>query len=131
MQQGSLQRTSGQVVPFETVISNFGSHYNPDYSTFTCPQNGVYEFGVYITSTAGESAKVSIQRNGVSLASALATAETESDVGAGGTSVATLCFQDDVIETIATAASSFYGGSQVMFTGRWLFTEMSKQVFVE
>ena len=37
---------SQQLIPYTTVITNIGGHYNPDTYTFVCPYRGVYVFTV-------------------------------------------------------------------------------------
>ena len=36
------------LIPFDTVISNLGGHYNSDIYTFICPYHGVYMFSTSI-----------------------------------------------------------------------------------
>ena len=124
-QQTSFQLSQGLIVPFDSVLTDVGGNFFVGGNCFYCPQDGVYEFAVYLTTTAGRSAKLSIRRNGISIASTFANAGGADDFGAGGNSVISLCFDGEVVDVITTADSYLYGGRHLMFTGRLLFSDLS------
>lgn len=60
----------GQVFNFNVNVHNNGSHHSA--GTFTAPVNGVYQFNAHVLAYAGQSAYISLQKNGSTIAGAQA-----------------------------------------------------------
>ena len=58
-----LTYTQNQVLPFNSVLSNFGGHYSVGTSTFVCPYAGVYLFSTSVNQEDNNNVKGSIFRN--------------------------------------------------------------------
>ena len=54
----------GDVIPFESLLSNEGSHYDADTGLFTCPVRGIYMFHYSVQILEGEEWGVHLKKSG-------------------------------------------------------------------
>ena len=71
----------GEMVIWESIITNVGGGYQPTTGEFTCPQDGLYYFAVSVTShaTEGKRAHLHIMHNGNAVVTTLAYANPAFD----------------------------------------------------
>lgn len=60
---------ASDVILFDGIISNYGSHFNNNTSTFTCPYSGLYLFMLHVTNHTPKSIFAQIDINGVKVVS--------------------------------------------------------------
>ena len=92
---GKSSLSSTVVVPWESVITNFGGHYNPLTYTFVCPYNGVYVFSTSIY-TYDDHIAIGVYRNNFNLFRVDANTD-RSDLDSSSGSVVAECFAGDVV----------------------------------
>lgn len=56
---------SGETMIFDTVVTNYGNHYNPTFSFFTCPISGYYLFSYTLYAHSSNSAYGALNLDGV------------------------------------------------------------------
>ena len=71
---GTGNYQEGDTIEFSNILSNFGNHYDPSTSTFTCPYNGIYMFTVSFNAHETDMTAY-IMHEGDAIARAMATSD--------------------------------------------------------
>ena len=113
---GDRYISSGEVVSFNHVISNFGGHYSNETYTFTCPVHGVYMFSMTMTEHDQTHVRGILYRNDDALIRS--TADNGGDFDSASATVVTECNAGDQVYVTADLEGIFDGDrSPSHFTG--------------
>ena len=83
----------GDRIDYAVVLSNFGGWYNPKFSEFTCPVDGIYMFIAASFGPPGYLACINIMVNGVRVVTSYADGRSSGDYGHATNMVVTECLQ--------------------------------------
>ena len=94
-----VEYVGGEIVMYDSVLSNFGDHYNSATSTFICPYDGIYLFNVNLQSFYTSRVDVVMFRNDIALSEAMAFNDGAGTNGypTASSLVVTWCNSGDVI----------------------------------
>ena len=112
--------SAGEIVPFDSVISNYGNYFSTVTHTFTCPFNGVYTFWTSINQSSFSTIRSRLMRNDTELMTMWADGEGARD--SVSASVITECNSGEQVY-IETLSSGYIDGgdSACHFTGFLLY----------
>ena len=95
----------GQIVQFDTIVTNIGSSYDSDLSIFLCPTDGIYLFTVSLQTRAGWAMNGMITKEGSHLLKS--RSDNENDVQ-GSVVVVTECLASEKIWVQSVVKSSIF-----------------------
>ena len=99
----------GDVITFDRTVSNIGSYFNAQSSTFLCPYSGLYQFSVHILAAVNSTAQANIMLDGQQLVIAWADAILNTYPQSSNT----VLVQCDEGQTVWVESSSSVNGSRI------------------
>ena len=65
----TIDYDAGSIVQFDTIVTNIGNSYNPSFSVFQCPFDGIYLFSLSLETNIGPDMHAGIIKDGLHLLS--------------------------------------------------------------